>query len=235
MIEICELDENKFEVLQKVVSILENADYVSIKNGVINNLVNTNIISLDLTNMLGVNFDLDIINPKKYIKLFKSMKKSNIKLFDDVEMKRFVISNGETKLFLAKRHENEFDKELNLDSLKPLGCNITIKNDKKLIKNLIGSNGVNLLLNENKLKGILIEETGIYTFPEYENEEISEDNSELLISYGFLSIDANEYNIQLGIDKKNNYWLYTIIEFENLSILTILENVKPKQMDNILI
>ena len=71
MIELCELDTNKFDALQKVISIFENCEYILIRNGNINQTINTNFIVAHLQNMLGSDFNLDIINPKKYLRLFK--------------------------------------------------------------------------------------------------------------------------------------------------------------------
>jgi hypothetical protein len=229
------LDTNKFDALQKVFETFETCDFILIRNGKINHLVNTNIISVDLTMIFGNEFNLDVINPKKYIKLFKIMSKKNIKLIDEYDMRRFVILNDDIKLFFPKKHISSDLITDNITSLIPVGNRVHIKDNKKTIKNLIGSNIAKLLIHENQFKGILVEETGIYKFPEYINDDIKEDNCEILNSYGFLGIDSSEYHIQLGKDNRNSYWIYTVINFETNIDVTILENVNKKNLDNMLI
>lgn len=233
MNEICELDSTKFDALQKVISIFENCDFILIRNGNINQTINTNLISANLSNMLGSDFNLDIINPKKYLRLFKLMVRKNIKLYDDTYMNRYIISNNEIKLFLPKKAGGNIKPQLG--NMTPVGEGITIKDNKKAIKNLIGVGEVKLLVHENQLKGILVDGTGIYQFPEYENDTFSEDDCELLVSYGFLSIDADEYTIYLGKDKSNNFWIHTAINIDDKNNIAVLENVTKKNLDNLLI
>lgn len=235
MIQLCELDINKFDTLQKIIQYLESCDHILIKNGVINHYVNTTIVSINLTEMLGDDFNLDIINPKKYSKLFKSMTRKNIKLYDDSDMSRYIISNNEVKLFLPKKVKSDEDGILKLDKLEPIGSPITIKDNKKSIKTFIGSNEVKLLIHNNQLKGLLVDEVGIYQFPEYENDEFQESDCEMLVSYGFLNIDSSEYLIQLGKDKVGKYWIVTTVTFDSNVNLLSMENVCTKNIDNLLI
>jgi hypothetical protein len=183
--------------------------------------------------MLGADFNLDIINPRKYLKLFKSMVRKNIKLYDDSEMSRYIISNNEIKLFLPKKAGNINPPKL--QEMKPVGIAINIKDNKKTIKNLIGTSETKLLIHENQLKGLLVEGTGIYQFPEFADDDIDESNCEMLLSYGFLSIDSDEYFIHLGKDNSNNYWIYTLINIDANNQITMLENVTKKNLDNLLI
>lgn len=236
MFQLCELDVNKFDALQKIVQFLENCEHVLIRNGSINHYVNSVIVSVDLTELLGDDFNLDIINPKKYTKLFKSMVRKNIKLYDDSEMNRYIISNNEIKLFLPKLAKTNSDNEnLRIDNLKPVGGAIKIKDNKKSIKTFIGSGEVKLLLHEKQLKGVLVDDVGIYQFPEHEDDNFQESECETLVSYGFLNVDAAEYLVQLGKDSNSKYWLVTTINFESNINLLLMENVCKKDIDNLLI
>ena len=233
MIELCELDTNKFDALQKVISIFENCEYILIRNGNVNQTINTNFIIAHLQNMLGSDFNLDIINPKKYLRLFKLMVRKNIKLYDDTEMNRYIISNNEIKLFLPKKAGS--NTKFQQSNMTPVGEGVTIKDNKKTIKNLIGTSEVKLLVHEDQLKGILVDGTGIYQFPEYANDTFDEDDCEMLVSYGFLSIDADEYTIYLGKDKSNNYWIHTAIKIDDNNDIAVLENLTKKNLDNLLL
>lgn len=235
MHEICDLDVNKFDALQKTLQLLESCEYILIRKGSIHHFVNTSIIIANLTSIFGNDFNLDIVNPRKYIKLFKLMTRKNIKLYDDSEMSRYVISNNEVKLFLPKRIQLNTPISNAAVKLDPVGNAITIKDNKKTIRNFIGNAGVKLLVHESQLKGILVDETGVYQFPEFPSDNIDESNCELLISYGFLAVDADEYNVQLGKDSNNAYWLVTTINFETNINLILMENVNKKTIDNILI
>jgi len=233
MQEIYDLDAVKFDALQKVIGIFENCEFILIRGGNINQIVNTNIIIAHLSKMLGTDFNLDIINPRKYLRLFKLMIRKNIKLYDDSAMGRYIIANNEIKLFLPKKAGA--GSKVNLTNMVPVGEGITIKDNKKTIKNLIGTSEVKLLVHENQLKGILVDGTGIYQFPEYADDVFNEDDCELLVSYGFLSIDADEYSVYLGKDKSNNYWIHTAIKIDDHNDIAVLENVTKKNLDNLLI
>ena len=233
MLEICELDTIKFDSLQKIIGVLENCEYILIRDGKISQSINTNIISADLKDMLGDTFNLDIINPRKYLKLFKLMVRKNIKLYDDSQMGRYIIANNEIKLFLPKKSGNP--PSFTMPPMKPIGDQITIKDNKKTIKNLIGAGEIKLLIHEDQLKGILVEGTGIYQFPEYSDDKFDENDCDLLISYGFLSIDAEEYIIHLGKDGNKKYWIHTGMELDSNNNISMLENVTKKNLDNLLI
>lgn len=234
MLEICDLDSNKFDALQKLMTLLENTSCISIRNSTINNLVETNVIVSHLTDIFGENFNIDIVNPKKYLKLFKIMPKSNIKLFDDPSMNRYVFISGNVQLFLPKKQNSPVFDTDEFNDFEQLGKTINIKDNKKIVKSFI-SNEIKLLLKNNEFQGILNDDLGIYQFPEYENnEKLNEEDCEVLVSYGFLNIDAEKYEVSLG-KKDGEFWLFTTIDFDNISKVYILENVNKKNLDNILI
>jgi hypothetical protein len=235
MLEVCELDANKFDALQKVITLLEDAPVISIRDGVINNLIETNIIIADLTAIFGNNFNIDIVNPKKYLKLFKTISKSKVKLYDDPSMGRYVITNNNVKLFLPKKQNTPIFDQSEFSDFQQLGESITIKDNKKTVKSFV-TNDIKLLIHNNEFIGILNDELGIYKFPEYSttDSDINEDDCEILVSYGFLSIDSEIYDVKLGT-KDNNFWLFTTIDFDNISKIYILENVNKKNIDNVLI
>lgn len=232
MLKLCDLDSTKLDKLSKLVTIMENCEYIAIRNGKINHMTNTAIISGDLNTIFGDTFDIDIINPKKISKLLKLMVRKNVTVYDDGEMHRFILSNNEMKLFLPKKQSIPETPKIKISSSN---APITIKDNKKTIRNFIGTTEVKLLIHEGKLKGLLVDDVGMYTFPEYSDENVEENSCDIYVVYNFLPFESEEYTINVIKDTKNKMWLYTKIAFEeNVSIFT-LENINKKTIENLLI
>jgi hypothetical protein len=235
MFEICQLDNTKFEAFQKIINTLSTCDFFSIRNGKINHFINHIVIDTDLSSILGNDFSIDIIEPKKYTKLLKTFPKNNIKLFDDTGMQRFVLSSNNAKLFFPKKAGIKTIEDIGLN-LTPVGKPIEITdNTKKEIKNIIGTGEVSLLIHDNYFKGLLSPETSIYIFDDYTSEDLSEDDCEIVISYGFMLLDSDKYKITIGKDRKNEYWMYTEIDFIDDIKFYLTENLVKKSINNILI
>lgn len=234
---ICELTPATFDALVKVLSLLDdsNAIYIrdsiicqSIKNGVaILNADITPIVSTNENNENKVN--LTILNPKKYLKLFKNIKgNSNVFIIDDIENKRLIIMNEIIKIFLPKQIEETID---NIDLPDMNNCNVIgepVEVDKTSRNTIImtGSEAkhYNLLIQSNQLKGVYIPETAIILFDKFAKENIDESNCELILkSFAFLSIPAEKYTLYLGeVDGK--HWLATTCNIGFMEI-NIYENL----------
>jgi hypothetical protein len=109
---ICQITPAKFDSFLKVLNVLvtdkASNDSLIIKESMITQNVSGAIVSSNIEDIFeGKKIDLQIINPKKYLKLFKTFRNNNdIFIMDDAENSRFIISNGEIRLFLPKQIEN---------------------------------------------------------------------------------------------------------------------------------
>lgn len=233
---ICDLDDVKFEVLQKIIKILSDCEYFCIRNGKIEHFINHIIVSTDLSSILGDDFNIDIVNPKKYAKLLKPSNKSkNFELLEDNF--RYILTSGNVKVFLPKKANLQLASIGDI-KLSAIGSTIEISDNKQQIKNIIGTGEVTLIINDNKFKGLLSPD-GQYTFEDYLDDEFSEEDSDLLIAYGFMIIDANSYKFQVGkrkqsdITKSDEYWLFTSIKIIDDIEFNMLENLVKKNLTNI--
>ena len=191
---------------------------------------------------MGVDVNLTILNPKKYIKLFKLVKgNNNVIIYDDPTFQRYLISNGDIKLFLPKQLEDLTLTTADLPDFSGatiLGVPIKIDaNYKNNLKALIGSEEyVNLLFEENQLKSIYIPETSIYTFTSFVGKtSIDENNAELMLkSYTFAIVDGDEYTFNVGKINDEDYWMVTQIN-TGLVDVTLFEKIQPVTNDNLLL
>lgn len=185
----------------------------------------------------GKKINLQIINPKKYLKLFKTFRNNNdIFIMDDAENSRFIISNGEIKLFLPKQLENlvEVVKIPDLSNCEGL-CSIKIdKATRNIITGLSSeASYIDYLIQEDVLKGIHVPDTAIYLFSDYINDakaaKLDETNADLALrSVAFLSISAEDYEIAIGKQADGSYISVTncntgfikVDIFESLEIAT---------------
>jgi hypothetical protein len=167
-----------------------------------------------LRNKSGGFVDFDIINPKKYVKLLEQFKsQDDIYIINDNNNSRYIIDNGEVKLFLPKQ-----DSKVTKTDAQPFDlseaqtiCNFEIDKDmRKIIKNLAKDQEyIDYLFQDNVVKAIYIPDTAVYIFPNYKNDEkaqkLDETNAELSLRSGnFLPIEADNYMvymISLGQDK----------------------------------
>lgn len=239
---ICQITPAKFDSFLKVLNVLvtnkTSNDSLIIKESLISQNISGAITSSNIEDIFeGKKVDLQIINPKKYLKLFKTFRNNNdIFIMDDVENSRFIISNGEIRLFLPKQIENlvESVKIPDLSSCEGL-CSIKIdKTTRNIITGLSNEAPyIDYLIQENVLKGIHIPDTAIYLFPDYINDakaaKLDETNADLALrSIAFLSIPAEDYEIAIGKQTDGSYISLTncntgfikVDVFESLEIAT---------------
>ena len=209
---IAELTSGNYDNLIKILQLLikEDNDTISIRKSTV---IKSNSDSIIQANMVSIwkdkngNYvDLDIINPKKYIKLFEQFKsQNNIFIINDDENSRYVLTNGEVKLFLPKQ-DTIVDKNIETFDVSngETICQTSVDKDiRRIIKNLSkGQEHIDFLIQDNKLKGIYIPDTAIYTFAEYKSDpksqNVHETNADLsLKSTNFLPIEAENYNVYI--------------------------------------
>jgi hypothetical protein len=234
---ICRLTPGKYDTFIKILSLLDDKNIINISNSIIcQSVQNDNaILKVDISKLVdSKNVNLDILQPKKYIKVLKAIKSNNdIFIIDDPRNERYIVRSGKLKLWLAKQIEqlNNETKLPNLDNAIGIGGLVTIgKEEKNSITSLISEkNELTLLIQNGQLKGYSIPELLEAPFRQYEQEEVSESKAELkLTSYAFLcvSIDGDS-SIALG-QADNKYWMKTIINNAIVDI-EVLESLSPSE------
>ena len=213
---ITEISPANFDNMTKILAVLskENDDTIMIRNSIITQNSIDNIIQANMSQILknkkGENISLDIINPKKYVSLFTQFSgNNNIFIVSDDENSRFIVTNGEIKLFLPKQDSiiEQNNETFQISDKKEDIANFKIeKNERKIIKNLSkGSDYIEYLIKDGKVKGIHIPDIAIYIFPEYKKEpgiqNLNENNSDLSLRLNnFLPIEAEQYNTYIVKD-----------------------------------
>jgi len=202
--------DNMIKILQ-VLTKENTSDSITIKQSNIRQgqtdcIIEANIEKV-LKNKNGSFVDLDIINPKKYIKLLEQFKsQDDIYIIQDNENSRFIVTNGEVRLFLPKQDESIVQQETQSFDMTDaaLICEFEIDKDiRKIIKNLSKDQEyIDYLIQDNMVKAIHIPDTAIYTFPNYKNDEkaqkLDETNADLSLRVSsFLPIDAENYKVYI--------------------------------------
>jgi hypothetical protein len=238
---LCKLPPAKFDALVKTLNVFDQQTPISVVDSKIEQSINngTAILSCDITDIAG-KINIDILTPKKHIKLMKSIKGNNdVFIIDDTVNKRFVITNGDIKIFLPKQIENFKPSSISnipdLSSISLMGQTIIIDKDiKNIISSLIDTDHVDLLIYGNQLKGINVPDTAIYSFPQYVNEKIDDTTAELkLRSFSFLKVDGEDYQISLG-NINSIYWLATVVNTGIINV-NILETITAVSDETLLI
>jgi hypothetical protein len=209
--------DNMIKILQ-VLNKDKGDDAIIIRNSMIiqsqaDCIIEANMSSV-LKNKAGELVSLDIINPKKYIKLLEQFKsQDDIFIIDDNENSRYVITNGEVRLFLPKQDSKiEAQEAENFDMTNAQSiCTLEVDKDiRRIVKNLAKDQDyIDYLIQDNQVKAIHIPDTAVYTFPNFKNDEkaqkLDETNSDMTLRSGnFLPVEADNYMIYiitLGKDK----------------------------------
>jgi len=218
---LTEISPANFDNMTKILAVLskENDDTIMIRNSIITQSSVDNVIQADMSqifkNKKGELVSLDIINPKKYVALFTQFSgNNNIFIISDDENSRFIVTNGEIKLFLPKQDSivQQSIESFEISEKKEDIASFKIeKNERKIIKNLSkGSDYIEYLIKDGKVKGIHIPDIAIYIFPEYKKEpgiqNLNENNSDLSLRLNnFLPIEAEQYNTY--IIKNDDHYL----------------------------
>lgn len=236
---IAKVSPANFDGLLKIIDTIakENTENISIRGSKIKHSTSNYIIQADITKILshqGKTIDLDIINPKKYKALFSQFRNSNdVFIIDDPQNSRFIITNGEIRLFLPKQDEVSGQEVATVDFT---GASIITKKEvdkesRKIIRNLAKDQAyIEYLLQDGKLKAMHIPNIAIFKFSEFINDEkskkLDETNAELILrSSNFLPIDAESYEISLIKLKDDNYASITTCQASNQINVMITETL----------
>jgi len=210
---IAELSPGNYDNLTKVLNILNKdsgSDTISIKDSTVTQSNSDSIIQADMTSILknkkGESVSLDIINPKKYLKFLEQFRSNNnVFIINDNENSRFILTNGEVKLFLPK-NDNVLDQEVETYDITDgvSICQKKIDKDmRKIIKNLSKDQDyIDFLIQKDEMKAIHIPDTAIYTFPDYKTDEdaqtLDETNADLALKCNnFLPVEADNYDLYI--------------------------------------
>lgn len=239
---LCQISPGKFDAFIKVLSLLDDKNVINISNSQICQSINngTAILMTDVSNLVGQNINLHILQPKRYLKLFKAIKSTtDIFIIDNPSQSQFIIRSGSTKLWLPKQIE-DFEKDASppsLDGIQGVGNTVIVSKEERTKINTLMSEQTHIILltKDNQLKGYMIPETLEDSFAQYMSEEVTDTNSELkLTSYAFLNIPSDG-NSEVSLGELNGqYWLSTKINTAIVEI-TILESINPAQDDKLLI
>jgi len=211
---VTEISPANFDNMTKILSVLskENDDTIMIRDSIITQGNVDCIIQADMTQILknkkGETINLDIINPKKYISMFTQFSSNNnIFIISDDENSRFVVTDGEIKLFLPKQDSilQQNIESFDISSAAETIAQFTVdKNERKIIKNLSKSSDyIEYLIKDKYVKGIHIPDTAIYIFPAHkkDSQDLNENNSDLTLRLNnFLTVEAEQYQISVVKD-----------------------------------
>lgn len=188
--------------------------------------------------------DLDIINPKRYVSLFSQFRsENNIFITDDPANSRFIITNGEVRLFLPKQQTTVAQQVQSLDTTNSQTiCQRTIdKETRKVIKGFSKDQDfIEYLIQDNIIKAIHIPDTAIVKFAEFIKDEkaakLDETNADLTLrTSSFLPIDADSYTINILKQQDQSYAAITTCQIGGLIDVVITELVDNTTGGNILI
>lgn len=210
----------KFDVLIKVLGLFDkSSDSIKIQNSNIIQKYGPAVVSANVMTLFdNQSINIEIVQPKKYIKLFKLFKNNNnIDFIEDNSNNRYIITNGEIKLFLPKQAIAATDDTLMPDFDDCVGL-YEVKIDKETSKQLIGLssdvNYVEYLIQDDKLKGVHVPDTAIFLFADYlidpKAVKLDETNADQILRTGiFLTVPAEDYTINIGKLKNGNFFSIT--------------------------
>jgi hypothetical protein len=211
----------KFDALIKILSLFDKSnESIKISESTIIQPFQSAVAIADCSQLFDEQeVTLEIVQPKKYIKLLKNFRNNdNINIIDDGENNRYVITNNEIKLFLPKKAEVTTDDDDLLPNFEGSQVTYGINIDKETAKQLSGlsndSEYIEYLIQDNQLKGIHIPDTAIYLFANFlkdaEAKKLDETNADVMLKTGvFLSIPADDYGIEIGQLKDGRYFSIT--------------------------
>lgn len=236
---IAEITPAKFDSFVKILSLLDkSSDSIVINNSAIMQQYNRSLLYADINEVFDKKpVTLQILNPKKNVKLLKQFKNNNnIYIIDDNDNSRYILTNNEIKLFLPKQSDTTLASIQMPDHSDAIGvCESTIDKDSaKTISGLAdGSNYIEYLIQDNLLKAIHIPDTAIYILNEFiqdpQTNKLDETSADLALrSHVYLPVTADEYKIQIGKTPGGEYFSYTTCDtglikinvYENLDLTT---------------
>lgn len=219
----------KWEALIDILEFLtkDSDESVVISNSIImHQLKSGSILKADLKEVFdNQNIDLHISSPKKWVRLFKMFKNENVYIIE--ESNRFIVTNGQTKLFLP-RQLNTVVSQLefpDFEQTRNIANQIIQKESRDKIINLSkGLSYIEFLIKDNNIKIVNIPNTALFIIPEFmkdpEIRSLSVDNADLLLrSSTFLPYPAETYQIIIGLNNLNDkYFMVSSCKTQLISI-----------------
>ena len=219
----------KWEALIDILEFLtkDSDESVVISNSIImHQLKSGSILKADLKEVFdNQNIDLHISSPKKWVRLFKMFKNENVYIIE--ESNRFIVTNGQTKLFLP-RQLNTVVSQLefpDFEHTRNIANQIIQKESRDKIINLSkGLSYIEFLIKDNNIKIVNIPNTALFIIPEFmkdpEIRSLTVDNADLLLrSSTFLPYPAETYQIIIGLNNLNDkYFMVSSCKTQLISI-----------------
>lgn len=219
----------KWEALIDILEFLtkDSDESVVISNSIImHQLKSGSILKANLKEVFdNQNIDLHISSPKKWVRLFKMFKNENVYIIE--ESNRFIVTNGQTKLFLP-RQLNTVVSQLefpDFEQTRNIANQIIQKESRDKIINLSkGLSYIEFLIKDNNIKIVNIPNTALFIIPEFmkdpEIRSLTVDNADLLLrSSTFLPYPAETYQIIIGLNNLNDkYFMVSSCKTQLISI-----------------
>ncbi|MFW6247325.1 MAG: hypothetical protein ACOC22_04110 [bacterium] len=186
-------------------------------------------IEADMREVLNYNnqyIDLDITNPNKVVKKFEEFRNSNnIFIIEEDENSRYILTNGQVRLYLPKQEQGPAQQLQNydLENSEDISQKKINKSTRNSIRNLSKeSDYVEWLIQDNQLKAISVPD-GVFVFDEFINDanaaKLDETNAELTLRSGsFLPVEAEEYDVFLKKLADGNYVIVTTCRIGQINI-----------------
>ncbi len=211
----------KWEAFLEILDFLtrDSDEPVIIKNSVIMYpYKGGSIIKADLTEVFDDgSMNLHISSPKKWTKLFKTLKDNNVYILD--EDSKFIVTNGQIKLFLPKQL-NSYVNNLSFPSFTDTErvCELVVQKESrdKILRLGKDVQYIEFLIQDGKFKSVNVPNTAIFILPEYvkdpDAQKLTNGNADLTLrSTVFLPYPADTYQLLIGRNLiKDSYFAYTI-------------------------
>ena len=190
------------------------------------------IIKANLTEVFDDDaMNLHISSPKKWTKLFKTLRENNVYILD--EDSKFIVTNGQIKLFLPKQL-NSYVSTLTFPDLKETEqvCESIIQKESrdKILRLGKDVQYIEFLIQNSKFKSINVPNTAIFILPEYvkdpDAQKLTSNNADLTLrSTVFLPYPADTYQLYIGRNLiKDSYFAYTICK-TSLATIELYESL----------
>lgn len=225
----------KWEAFLEILDFLtkDSDEPVIIKNSVIMYpYKGGSVIKADLTEVFDDgSMNLHISSPKKWTKLFKTLKDNNVYILD--EDSKFIVTNGQIKLFLPKQL-NSYVNNLSFPSFTDTEqvCELVVQKDSrdKILRLGKDVQYIEFLIQDGKFKSVNIPNTAIFILPEYvkdpDAQKLTNGNADLTLrSTVFLPYPADTYQLLIGRNLvKDSYFAYTICK-TSLTTIELYESL----------
>ena len=176
--------------------------------------------------------NLHISSPKKWTKLFKTLKDENVYILD--EENKFIVTNGQIKLFLPKQL-NSYVNNLTFPSFADVerACDESIiqKDSRdKILRLGKDVQYIEFLIQDGKFKSVNVPNTAIFILPEYvkdpDAQNLTSSNADLTLrSTVFLPYPADTYKLLIGRNLvSDSYYAYTMCK-TSLATIELFESL----------